>query len=58
MSGVGVLTAEAVVVRAWEDSVLYRTDPPVMERTTIRAIPYSYWSNRGPEEMSVWIREV
>ena len=58
LSGVGILTAPAVVVRAWGDGALYRSDPPVTEPTTIRAIPYSFWSNRGPEAMSVWIREV
>ncbi len=57
LSGVGTLTAEAVVVRS-EDNALYRTDPPGAQPTTIRAIPYSYWSNRDPAEMSVWIREV
>ena len=58
LSGVGTLTAEAVGVRTWGDGALYRTEPPATEPTTIRAIPYSFWSNRGPEEMSVWIREV
>ncbi|MDO8319413.1 glycoside hydrolase family 127 protein [Rhodoferax sp.] len=58
LSGVGMLTAEAVVVQSWEGGELYRTDPPTMERTTLRAIPYSFWSNRDSEEMSVWIREV
>jgi DUF1680 family protein len=58
LSGVGMLTAEAVVVRSWENAALYRTDPPSMQPTTLRAIPYSFWSNRESEEMSVWIREI
>jgi DUF1680 family protein len=58
LSGVGVLTADALVIRTWGEGALYRTDPPIMEPTTIRAIPYCCWSNRGPQEMSVWIREV
>lgn len=57
LSGVGTLAAEAVVVRS-EENALYRTDPPGAQPTTIRAIPYSFWSNRDPAAMSVWIREV
>lgn len=58
LSGVGMLTAEAVVVRAGENDALYRTDPPGTQPTTLRAIPYSFWSNRDSEEMSVWMREI
>ncbi len=40
------------------DSVpLYGTIPPATRPTTIHAIPYSFWSNRDPAGMSVWIRE-
>lgn len=58
LSGVGMLSAQALAVQPWEDGELYRTDPPTMVATTLRAIPYSFWSNRDSEEMSVWIREV
>lgn len=58
LSGVGMLTAEAVVVQSSENDALYCTDPPVTRPTTLRAIPYSFWSNRDSAEMSVWIREV
>ena len=49
LSGVGMLSAEAVVVESWEDGALYRTDPPTAEPTAIRAIPYSFWGNRDPD---------
>ena len=57
LSGVGTLTAEATLVRAWDSDTLYRTEPPGTQPTAIRAVPYSFWSNRDSEEMSVWIRE-
>ncbi len=58
LSGVGMLTAQAMVLEPWPEGELYRTDPPAMAPTRLRAIPYSFWSNRDSEEMSVWIREV
>ena len=58
LSGVGTLTAAGSVVQTSENGILYSTDPPSMQPTTLRAIPYSFWSNRESEEMSVWIREV
>ena len=33
-------------------------EPPETQPITLRAIPYSAWSNRETGEMSVWIREV
>ena len=58
LRGVGVLTAQALAARPSEDGALYSTDPPDMRPTTLHAIPYSFWSNRDSEEMSVWIREI
>jgi DUF1680 family protein len=56
LGGVGMLTVEGVVVRG-KNGELYGVDPPTTRSTTLRAIPYSFWSNRDSEEMSVWIRE-
>ncbi|WP_433944022.1 glycoside hydrolase family 127 protein [Paenibacillus sp. SN-8-1] len=39
----------------WEDSLLYRTEPPRSEAVRITAIPYYLWGNRGRGEMSVWL---
>ncbi len=58
LCGVGMLTAPAVATRCAEERALYDTDPPETQPTTLRAIPYSFWSNRDSGEMSVWIREV
>lgn len=58
LCGVGVLTAQALAARSSEHDALYTTDPPDMRPTTLQAIPYSFWSNRDSEEMSVWIREI
>ena len=58
LCGVGVLTAQALAARPSEDGALYSTAPPDTSPTTLQAIPYSFWSNRDSEEMSVWIREI
>jgi DUF1680 family protein len=58
LGGVVVLEADAQVERTddWGDT-LYRTEPPVLGRTRIRAVPYYAWDNREAGEMLVWIRE-
>ena len=58
LTGVGTLSADAVALQSWETDTLYRTDPPGTQPTTLRAIPYSFWNNRAPGEMAVWIREI
>jgi DUF1680 family protein len=58
LGGVGMLTVEGVVIRRGHNGALYGVDPPTTQSTTLRAIPYSFWSNRDSEAMSVWIREV
>ncbi|MEZ2131405.1 MULTISPECIES: glycoside hydrolase family 127 protein [unclassified Sinorhizobium] len=37
-------------------SALYRTSPPKSRKTTARFVPYSFWDNREPGEMLVWVR--
>lgn len=41
----------------WDSNKLYREYDLQMEETTIKAIPYCYWNNRGVGEMRVWIHE-
>ncbi|MDL2250385.1 glycoside hydrolase family 127 protein [Lachnospiraceae bacterium OttesenSCG-928-J05] len=36
---------------------LYTTKPLQYKEVEIKAIPYSYWNNRGLGEMSVWLRK-
>ena len=58
LGGVGTLDAPALAFEAAHGAPLYRTDPPATQPIRLRAIPYSFWSNRDSEDMSVWIREV
>jgi DUF1680 family protein len=40
---------------AW-DGKLYAPEPPTLEETTARFVPYHLWDNRAPGEMLVWMR--
>ena len=40
----------------WQDA-LYRATPPELSDTTITAVPYYIWCNRGSGPMSVWLHE-
>jgi DUF1680 family protein len=48
-------TVEAESTGDWNAS-LYRTDPPELLKTPIKAVPYYAWDNRDPGEMLVWLR--
>ena len=53
----GCVVIEGHAERALPGAGLYSTEPPAIERTPLRAIPYALWNNRGEGEMRVWIRE-
>ena len=54
--GVTVLTGDAV--RESSPATLYQSDQnPQFETTSLRAIPYAWWGNRGEGEMRIWIRD-
>ena len=57
----GVVTLEAggkrLLEQDWEDGALYKAQEPAWEDTTLRAIPYYAWNNRGEGEMCVWLKE-
>jgi DUF1680 family protein len=36
---------------------LYRTTRSRTKTAPLKAVPYAVWGNRGPGEMTVWIRE-
>lgn len=58
LDGVTTLELDARVPDAssWADDSLYRPDSAVAsESTTVRAIPYYGWANRGEDEMRVWV---
>ena len=52
------LTAEATRLQdsGWQ-STLYRSDPPMETLTTLTAVPYYLWANRGAGSMLVWLPE-
>ncbi len=58
LGGTVVLKAPAGVLsrKQWEGK-LYLDLPPVEMPTTLTAIPYYQWANRGPNAMRVWINE-
>jgi len=40
----------------WDDGALYRpVSETDVEPTTVRAVPYYGWANRGPDEMRIWL---
>ncbi|MBM1220940.1 glycoside hydrolase family 127 protein [Ponticoccus sp. SC2-23] len=56
--GMTAITAEAAVSRPPHSGMpLYSVEPPVTTPALMTAIPYYLWANRGPNRMSVWIRE-
>jgi len=56
--GIVVLKSEAKAMsgRGWEGS-LYLDLPAIQVNSTITAVPYYAWNNRGPNAMRVWINE-
>ncbi|MCV9997096.1 glycoside hydrolase family 127 protein [Pararhizobium sp. YC-54] len=54
----GAVALDLPVTRDQADwgSALYRTSPPLTEKTTARFVPYPFWDNRAPGEMLVWVR--
>ena len=56
--GVVTLTAKAKAItqKDWKTD-LYRSEVPKETLSTLTAIPYYLWSNRGQGSMVVWIPE-
>ena len=52
------LTADATRLQenGWQNT-LYRSDPPGETPTTLTALPYYLWANRGAGSMLVWLPE-
>ena len=53
----GVIPLEADALREKPTALLYQEGAPQAEPVTLRAVPYYAWSNRGLNEMRVFIRE-
>jgi uncharacterized protein len=54
----GAVALDVDVLRNEADwgAALYRPLPPRSRKETARFVPYSFWDNRAPGEMLVWVR--
>lgn len=43
---------------SWQDGALYGSRPLQLEDAELTAIPYCFWGNRTPGEMTVWLKEL
>lgn len=55
-SQVLTLQGERLSQEQWGDA-LYSPQAPVKTQVQLTAVPYCYWGNRTPGEMTVWIKE-
>lgn len=55
--GIVTLKADGLAVDEGDWHDLYRTSPPVEMPTSLTAIPYYLWANRGQGSMMVWVPE-
>lgn len=55
-SQVLTLRGERLSQEQWGDA-LYSPQAPVKTQVRLTAVPYCYWGNRTPGEMTVWIKE-
>lgn len=44
-------------LRVYNDEMLYSEQVQKIEKTTLKAIPYFAWGNRGLNQMRVWMTE-
>lgn len=56
--GVVTIEAEAEAIEEGDWTTLYRTQPPREGKTTLTALPYYLWANRGQGSMMVWVPEI
>ena len=56
LGGTVVIEGKAERLQPVNDE-LYSSAEPEVTLTTIKAVPYCLWNNRGEGEMRVWIRE-
>lgn len=58
LGGTSVIMAKGrkITYQGWDEHTLYGETPPVYEDVTLKYIPYCYWGNRTPGEMTVWAK--
>lgn len=52
------LKGKKISSKNWEENELYQEREVIWEEKELTAVPYSYWGNRKPGEMLVWIKEL
>lgn len=58
LGGIVVLSGEGLRSDdSWREDELYRPVARQKKSVQVSAVPYAYWGNREPGEMTVWIRE-
>jgi DUF1680 family protein len=55
--GIVTLKAEATTIDESDFHQLYRAMPPRETQSTLTAVPYFLWANRGQGSMVVWVPE-
>jgi DUF1680 family protein len=59
LGGVVTINGPALALDSADwDGALYRTTPPSMQPSALKAIPYYAWDHRTPGAMRVWIESV
>lgn len=56
LAGIEAITFEGIR-RSFESAELYAETAPEKKRVMMKAIPYFAWSNRGENQMRVWMQE-
>jgi hypothetical protein len=57
LGGVVVVEGRALARRTpdWDGRLYREVQPAAPVPIPLRLVPYSFWANRGPSEMSVWL---
>jgi hypothetical protein len=58
LGGIAVLEGSGIARTnaTWSGTLYRELQPAITTPVKLRLIPYSVWANRGPSEMSVWLR--
>ncbi len=58
LGGTSVISVKGrkISEQGWNSRTLYADTAPAYEEATLKFVPYCYWGNRVPGEMSVWVK--
>jgi DUF1680 family protein len=57
IADLNIISLSTKASRIQSNDDLYSQEKPILKETEIKFIPYYTWSNRGENEMLVWINE-